>query len=265
VVESEEIVQPPSWWRAHSERVFADFRDRQRLALALIGRDAPLPVARVKKWLAERVALEQGHGDRGLFLHYPTASGPQWLEVWRGYTREDEWRAFLGDYPAAGDEADAHETAFRERTAARRNPLATIVELQDDIAAHTGVEPWEATGFLLCDEVPSLPWVKIKRPVPGGALEVVIGSLRVPPADVAAAYADYRRRANVAQRGRSTYPDRLAAEVRNWQVHHGQRVRWREIFESFKEQWPDAPYSNPDSMRASFYARKRLEEGRSQR
>jgi hypothetical protein len=253
--------QPPSWWEAHSRRVFAEFGGRQSAALALVGRTTPLEVAGVGAYLQSRREREAELGDRGLFVHYPTGEEHpafSYLEVWRGYAMAD----YQAEFWVAHADRAAYETRRLEWLAAREQPLAKLVMMQDEIAGLTGCEEWEATRYLLCAVVPLLPWVRInKRPWPGSqAVEIVVGSPHVPPRAVAAAYAAFRGDAALrgqARLSRSEWPLRIESFVIEYRAGlGGRRFLWRDCYAAFCERYREQPYKNAMSFKAKYYARQ---------
>ncbi len=254
--------EPPAWWEAHSRLVFEDFRTAQEAALATVGRSKPLPVASVGAYLQQRLAREAKIGDRGLFLHYPTSderSVCSFLEVWSGYAMADYQAEFLVSH-FNHDEFEARRLEWLE---ARQQPLAKLVMMQDDIARCTGCEEWQVTQYLLCDVVPMLPWVRFRTPGRfggGEVIEIVVGSPRVPPKAVAAAYAAFRRRDDVAieraRPSRSEWPTRTEAFVMEYRAKlGGRRFLWGDCFAAFTEHYPDQPYTNTSSFKSKYYAR----------
>ena len=255
--------EPPAWWEAHSRRVFEDFRTAQEAALAAVGRSEPLPVASGGAYLQQRRAREAEIGDRGLFLHYPTGDERSvylFLEVWSGYAMADYQAEFLVSH----FNHDEYEMRRLEWLEARQQPLAKLVMMQDEIARRTGCEEWQVTQYLLCDVVPMLPWVRFKTPgrLGGGeVIEIVVGSPRVPPKAVAAAYAAFRRRADVkleqARPSRSEWPTRVETFVMEYRAKlGGRRFLWSHCFAAFAARYPDQPYKNTSSFKSKYYGRQ---------
>jgi hypothetical protein len=263
VVWSSVDAEPPAWWEAHSQRVFEDFRALRTAALATVGRSEPLKVANVGAYLQQRRAREAEIGERGLFLHYPTGderSVYSFLEVWSGYAMADYQAEFLVSH----FNHDDHEARRREWLEARQQPLAKLVAMQDELARLTGCEEWQVTQYLLCDVVPMLPWVRFRTPgrLGGGeVIEIVVGSPRVPPKAVAAAYGAFRRRGDVtlkqARPSRSEWPTRIEAFVMEYRAKlGGRRFLWGDCFAAFAERYPDQPYKNVASFKSKYYARQ---------
>jgi hypothetical protein len=255
--------EPPAWWEAHSRRVFEDFRALQTAALAMLGRSEPLSVANVGSYLRRRQAREAQLGDRGLFVHYPTGrERPAWsfLEVWLGYLMAD----YQAEFWVTHFNHAEYEARRLEWLEARQQPLAKLVMMQDDIAQLTGCEQWQATQYLLCDVVPMLPWVRFKTPGRGRGgevVEIVVGSPRVPPNAVAAAYAAFRHRDGMtlgqAMPSRSEWPTRIEAFVMEYRAKlGGRRFLWHDCFTAFAKRCPEQPYKNTASFKSKYYARQ---------
>jgi hypothetical protein len=263
VVWSSVDTEPPAWWEAHSRRVFEDFRAMQGAALAMVGRSQPLEIANVAAYLQQRRTREAEIGDRGLFLHYPTGderSVYSFLEVWSGYAMADYQAEFLVSHFNHAE----YEARRLEWLEAKQQPLAKLVLMQDDIARRTGCEEWQVTQYLLCDVVPMLPWVRFKTPGRfggGEVIEIVVGSPRVPPKAVAAAYAAFRRRDDStieqARPSRSEWPTRIEAFVMEFRAKlSGRRFLWNDCFTAFVERYPDQPYKDTSSFKSKYYARQ---------
>ena len=253
--------QPPAWWEAHSRRVFEDFRAVQGAVLAMLGRSKPLSPAKVGRYLQQRRAREAEIGDRGLFVHYPTGRerpAYSFLEVWRGYSLAE----YQAEFWVPHFDPDEHETRRLEWLEARQHLLAKVVMVQVDIAMRTGCQEWEATQYLLCGVVPMLPWVRFKTPGRsrgGEVVEIVVGSPRVPPGAIAAAYAAYRKRQGIGLGhpvpSRSEWPVRVETFVMEYRATlEGRRFLWAECFHAFKGRYPEQTYTSVASFKATYYS-----------
>lgn len=156
----------PDDWQETSRRVFDGLRDLQREAWKQLRSRRALSPEQLKARLERLRSRERPEGDR-LLLHYPTGSEPPWayLEARLGFSRTEwEERFFSGD-------PDLHDWV-----AERLQPLAALSRLQDHVQNVTGVAPWEATSFLVCDVVPLLPRVRVDVPGERGPVRLLIGA-----------------------------------------------------------------------------------------
>jgi hypothetical protein len=150
--------------------------------------------------------------------------------------------------------------------AVHAQPLGILSCLDNLLTASTGCLPWQATAFLLCDEVPTLPWVVAyaREPRSTGQVEILVGGLEVPTSAVAAAYEKLRRNQGVlpTHAPKTPWPDRLVAFVNTYRQEHAQERtskspgEWTEIFSAFTGQYPSQPYSSPRSMMTVYNRRK---------
>ncbi len=79
-----EAAEPPAWWRAHSQRVFGEYRDLQQVALAAVGLPRPLAVENLAEFIEEKGPEERPLAD-SMALCYPKPSpaGSEMTEAFR--------------------------------------------------------------------------------------------------------------------------------------------------------------------------------------
>jgi len=226
----------PSWWAEESRRRFERFRKAQAAALSLIGRPQEsaspqfLAVDELFGVLAS-LAKEQRTGGDLFSLEVPAgrdedagAYHPEELRVWRG-------RRAVSD-------SQEHE----------EQPLWRLAELVSHVDAVTGCGEPEALLFLLCNEVPRIPWVGARYEPQRGVITLSVRHPRVSPTDVAIAYSSMRDAFFGKKRRGSEWPwvaKRLCTQLKEDAEWQG----WAHAFALFSARHPDQPYKNS----ASFY------------
>lgn len=222
----------PSWWAEESGRRFERFREAQADALSLIEQATEhfLAVDELPTALGS-LARDQRTGGDLFLLAVPVdrdeetaAFHLQDLHVWRGR--------------ATG--SDMQESA--------EQPLWRLAELVSHLDAYTGCGEPEALVFLLCNEVPRIPWVDARYDALHGAITLSVRHPRVSGTDVATAYCSLRDAFFGKKRRGGEWPwlaRRFCARLREG----GKWRSYADAFALFRKQHEDQPYKNS----ASFY------------
>jgi hypothetical protein len=153
--------------------------------------------------------------------------------------------------------------AEREGTLSRLTRLGKLSFLIEHIAEETGCERWQALSFLLCGEVPELPWVRVRRterPAVGDTWQIQVGGPDVSAADVGRAYEAARASTSASPgEGRDAIEEcrKLCDFVRPLRERG---VSWAEV----RERWNALPgakrYEKTKTMEVAYLrARRRLD------
>jgi hypothetical protein len=252
-------IEPPADWPERSALAFRRYAGESARVLAMLGLDAPLDRLRLGRFLEEMAETEPRTGPScGLaFYRLLDDDEPRSVQVTRGFT--DAERVLHASEP--------------EWTAARGNRLYRLAEIASAIATATGCEPAEVVAFLLCEAVPTLPWIRVipnHRESEYGAhlsLSIVIESLDVPLDAVRGAYKEARERLlgpddwrarRASGRSDSVRRVELLSFVERRQAEGGS---WNQMFEEWNASHA-LQYRSVQSMKNVHYAHRVLEKKR---
>lgn len=238
------LAYSPGWWDREVDDLFARLRPLQERAVSLMA----LP--RAGQFLeAERVpaALRRLAGATAL-----PADVMLVLEVPMGYLEDSpqlnfKRMTFGGDWPGRENETGVPGV----------HPLHSLLALTVRVQHATGCRQWEALGYLLCDEVPWVPAVEVQVDSVLRSIAIRVRHPEVPVDAVAAAYKDARSELGAHQRVlrkiTTGWPAKVFEFVTEWEQSHPGRLRWLPIYAEFSTRYPAATYSNPVSLRETFY------------
>ena len=246
-------VGAPDWWPFYVERVArGDLGEMARSFRAQLGLTEPLPEEAATGFVRDVIA-EAGTPKVGACadLSVPSAGGHESFTVYgipenSGAWSVREWQIFL----------------LRDQLPRRYRALATLAYIAQTEGLHwtSRNATWSATeivAFVLCDVVPTRPWMRYSFRSTGRLcpeITLSIPTAAISPEQVRALYEQARQ--TLATFGPQTLPKALTKEriqlVRFVEENSGSDPpNWKRLLEEWNAQGGD--YSTPAAMKAAFY------------
>lgn len=263
-------VAPPPRWAARTRMIMKRYRPLQSAMLDACGRHGFVGRAELPVVLNDVLARDRAEGEI-VTLELPPKLADSYVVGRLGvhmnplilavrYSAEREAAQHPDGFPPfdvwlAGQQHDLS----RQLTCIGK--LSLVVE---HIAKETGCAEWQALAYVLCGELPELPWVRarrVTRPATGEAWLIEVAAPNVPAGDVLGTYLEASASSTEPRRSPAEAPS--AAQVHLYEFVVPLRARgvpWSEI----REAWNSLPgvktYARTRTMEVAYLrARKRIE------
>ena len=239
--ESPRSPEGPSWWGTETERHFERLRPLQERILTLLdmtddeGHPTPLPVDEISVRLRAIAGKEKPGGD-AWSLPVPTYRDEE--HGWFHLQELIVWRGPNGPW--------------------EEQRLWRLAQAAEHVTKKTGCSEEDALVFLLCDEVPFVPWVQTHWDAVNGVIELKVRNPRVSPSDVATAYRSLRDAFFGKKRRGGEWPI-VAKDFVDRLKERSEWTDWSRAFELFKEKHSDQPYASVQSFQQAVYSREKRE------
>ena len=133
--------------------------------------------------------------------------------------------------------------------------LWQLAIMAETVAKKTGCGEEQAIVFLLCDQIPRVPWVGWRLDSQNGVIELTVRSPRVSPTDVAIAYRSVRDAFYGKKRRGGEWPYLAEAFVNRLKAS-GEWTTWKAGFLRFKAEHPDQPYTSDRTFWQAVHSRR---------
>lgn len=258
------IPAPPEWQERY-ERSFSTHAVLQERVWTIFDLDGPIVRDRLGVFLEGAAKMQRMQGEPRVLQYYETPDDD--------YSRQSV-AVFSGVPEADPDEFIVGREWLLEFAGAQTNALYRLYESAEKVYRGTGCDLAEAVAYLLCDEIPSLRWIKVvpHEPMYGGntgwVVSIHVDTLDVPLEDVREAYRGVRdtllgekdwRTARTRKARRDASSDALltfCAEQR------ALNRSWLQMFEKWNAEH-SFRYKTVQSMKNAEYAARKREEARS--
>ena len=173
--------------------------------------------------------------------------------------------------------ADAQRLPYRSWLELRQNDLVQRVTrigklsfIAEHISGDTGCEEWQALAYLLCGEIPTLPWVRAKRicrPAIGDTWLIEVGAPIVPAGQVKHAYADAREVASPKCPEQRSIRPSIADRRRLYEFVRAKQAvgeTWAQIREEWNAQEDVHQYPATKAIEVAYLRARRRIEGSSE-
>jgi hypothetical protein len=265
-------IPPPPRWAARARVVMKRYVQLQGSMLVMFGLADPIPREEVPSVLETAVGSDAQSGEV-VTVQLPPGLGTDvvvgrlgidmnpWLSAMR-YSMKREESSDPTRFPSYDRWLAEHRAGLMQRLT-RFGKLSFVI---DHVVKETGCEPWEALTYLLCGEIPELPWVRVRcesRAAVGDTWVIEVAAPMVPARDVKQAYVAARD-SSVSCGDRDHPHDPSGAQTELYEFVLPLReegIPWAEI----QRRWNARPgakhYEKTKTMEVAYLrARRRIED-----
>ena len=264
------IVPPPPRWAARTRSIMKRYRPLQDTMLVMLGLDSVVPRDEIATVLATVAASDSQEGDV-VILRLPPDSEEEvvvgrlgihmnpWLSATK-YSMERRESPQPDDFPTYDAWLEQHRAGLMQKLT-RLGKLSFVVE---HIATETGCDAWQATAYLLCGEIPELPWVRARRVVRAAVGEtwlIEVGATSVPVKDVQQAWTQAKKALSANESGLRRGASRTQVELYEFvQPLRERDTPWAMIQKAWNKQPGVHLYDKTKTMEVAFLrARRKIE------